>query len=69
MISIINPLTAKLFYFIFIHLNLYLADSIHKLKWVKIIQIWRNGGLLFSNLADWCHVLFLKCSKFWYLIW
>ena len=31
--------------------------------WVKIIQIWQNGGHLFSNIADWCHILSLTCSK------
>ena len=33
-------------------------------KWVKIIQIWQNGGQLFLNLAGWCHILsltYLKC--------
>ena len=30
-----------------------LADAIHTFKWVKIIQIWQNGGQLFSNIADW----------------
>ena len=29
-----------------------LADAIHNFKWVKIIQIWQNGGHLFSNIAD-----------------
>ena len=48
---------------IFTHLNLCLADAIHNFKWVKIIQIWRNGGRLFSNIADWCHILSLTCSK------
>ena len=48
---------------IFTHLTLCLADAIHNLKWVKIIQIWQNGGLLLSNLADWCHVLFSTCLK------
>ena len=38
---------------IFTHLKLCLADAIHNFKWVKIIQIWQNGGQLFSNLADW----------------
>ena len=34
---------------IFTHLTLCLADAIHNFKWVKIIQIWQNGGQLFSN--------------------
>ena len=35
-------------------------------KWVKIIQIWQNGGQLFSNIADWCHVLsFFHMFKRW----
>ena len=43
-----------------------LADAIHNFKWVKIIQIWQNGGQLFSNISDWCHILSLpslKCSS------
>ena len=34
-------------------------------KWVKIIQIWQNGGQFVSNLAGWCHILsltYLKCG-------
>ena len=54
----INPLTAG-----HGHLKLCLADAFHSLKWVKIIQILRNGGQLFSNFADWCNVLLLKCLK------
>ena len=37
-----------------------LADAIHNFKWVKIIQIWQNGGQLFLNIADWCHISSLK---------
>ena len=37
-------LIAKLFNLNFTHLKLCLADAIHNLKWVKIIQIWQNGG-------------------------
>ena len=37
---------------IFTHLKLCLADAIHNFKWVKIIQIWQNGGQNISNLAD-----------------
>ena len=48
---------------IFTHLKLCLADAIHNFKWVKIIQNWQNGGQLFSNLADWCHMLSLTCLK------
>ena len=48
---------------IFTHLKLCLADAIHNFKWVKIIQIWQNGRQLFSNIADWCHILFLTCLK------
>ena len=46
---------------IFTHLKLCLADAIHNFKWVKIIHIWQNGGHLFSNIADWCHILSLTC--------
>ena len=42
---------------IFTHLKLCLANAIHNFKWVKIIQIWQNWGQLFSNIADWCHIL------------
>ena len=45
---------------LFTHLKLCLADAIHNFKWVKIIQIWQNGGQLFSNIADWCHILSLS---------
>ena len=45
------------------HLKLCLADAIHNFKWVKIIQIWQYGGQLFSNIADWCHILYLTCLK------
>ena len=48
---------------IFTHLKLCLADAIHNFKWVKIIQIWQNGGQLFLNIADWCHILYLTCLK------
>ena len=47
----------------FTHLKLCLADAIHNFKWVKIIQIWQNGRKLFSNLADWCHILSLTYLK------
>ena len=60
-----NPLTAKLFILIYNHLKLCLADAIHNFKRVKIIQIWQNRGQLFSNLADWLHILsltYLKCG-------
>ena len=33
----------------FTHLKLCLADAIHNFKWVKIIQIWQNGGQLFRD--------------------
>ena len=59
-----NPLTAKLFNLNYHPLEIVcLADAIHNFKWVKIIQIWQNGGQLFSNLADWCHILSLTCLK------
>ena len=57
-----NPLSAKLFNLnIFTHLKLCFADAIHNFRWVKIIQIWQNGGQLFSNIAGWCHILFWPC--------
>ena len=39
------------------------ADAIHNFKWVKIIQIWQNGGQLLLNIADWCHILSITCLK------
>ena len=48
---------------IFTHLKMCLADAIHNFKWVKIIQIWQYRGRLFSNIADWCHILSLTCLK------
>ena len=48
---------------IFTHLKLCLAYTIHNFKWVKIIQIWQNGGERFLNLVDLCHVLSLRCLK------
>ena len=53
---LINPLTAKL-----PHLKLCLADAIH--EWVKIMHIWQNEGQLFSNRADWCHIMASTCLK------
>ena len=38
-------------------------EAIHNLKWVKIIQIWQNGGQMFSNIANWCQILSLTCLK------
>ena len=48
---------------IFTHLKLCLADAIHNFKWVKIGQVWLNGGKLSSNFDDWCHILSLTCLK------
>ena len=48
---------------IFTHLKLCLADAIHNFKWVKIMHIWQNEGQLFSNRADWCHIMALTCLK------
>ena len=61
----LNPLTNYSIW-IFTHLKLCLADAIHNFKWVKIIQIWQNGGQVFSNHAGWCHILSLT-FKMWYL--
>ena len=38
-----------------------LADAIHNFKSVKIIQFRQNGGQLFLNIADCCHILSLTC--------
>ena len=58
--EIINPSTAKLFNLEF---SLTDADAIHNFKWVKIFKFDKNGGKLFSNLADLCHVLSLTGLK------
>ena len=56
------PLT--IFIYLYLHSpTLVYTDAIHNFKWVKIIQIWQNGGKLFSNIADWCHILSLTCLK------
>ena len=61
--STINPLPPHSSILFFTHLKLRLADAIHNFKWVKIIQIWQNGGQQFSNLTDWCYVFFSTCLK------
>ena len=43
------------------YLELRLADAIHYFKWVKIIQIWQNGGQLFQILL--IYVLLATCLK------
>ena len=58
--SAFNPLPPNYSIWISTHLKLCLADAIHNFEWVKIIQIWQTGGQLFSNIADWCHILCLK---------
>ena len=62
-----NPLTLyppNFSIWIFTQLKLCLADAIHNFNWVKIIQIWQNGGQLFSNIADFIFNMF----KRWYLM-
>ena len=54
-----NPLTAKL-----IDLNFHPLEVVSRWRDPqpevrKIIQIWQNGGQLFSNVAGWCHILSL----------
>ena len=46
-----------------------LADAIHNVKWVKIMQIWQNGDQLFSNRADWCHIMAFNMFKRRYWMW
>ena len=38
--------------------------AIHNFKWVNIIQIWQNGGQLFSQQTDWCHFLYFNMLVF-----
>ena len=59
----VNPLTVNYSIWIFTHLKLCLADAIHNFKGVNIIQIWQNGGQLFSNRADCCHIMALTWLK------
>ena len=63
-IYLFNPLTAKLFNLNFHPLEVVCRWRDPNFKWVKIIQIWQNGGQLFSNLAGWCHILSLTYLKF-----
>ena len=72
----IIPLTAKLLNLNFHPLEVVsrwrdpqrqVSENYYKFKWVKIIQIWQNGGQLFSNLAGFCHILsviYLKCGTY-----
>ena len=60
-----NPLTAKLFDLNFHPLEVVYCWRDPQLQVSEIIQIWQNGGQLFSNLAGWCHILsltYLKCG-------
>ena len=64
-IIFLNPLIAKLF-----NLNFHPLEIVS--RWcdpqLKIIQIWQNGGQLFSNIADWCEqtlLLALHGSIMW----
>ena len=59
----VNPFTAKLFNLNFHPLEVVSRWRDPQLKWVKIIQIWQNGGQLFSNIADWCRILSLTYLK------
>ena len=49
-------------------MKLCLADAIHNFKWLKIIQIWQNGGLNIANLADYCHFFIFNRFKSWYVM-
>ena len=53
-----NPLTAKLF-----HLNFHPPEVVSRWRDPQLIQICQNGGQLFSNIADWCHILSLARLK------
>ena len=59
----INPLTAKLFNLNFHPLELVSRWRDSQLQVGEIIQIWQNGGHLFSNIADWCQILSLTYLK------
>ena len=48
----INPLSAKLFNLNFHPLEVVSRWRDPQLQWVKIVQIWQNGGRLFSNIAE-----------------
>ena len=65
-VEVLNHEPPNFSIWIFTHLKLCLADTIHNFRWVKIIQIWQNGGQLFSNVAGWSHILsltYLNCGN------
>ena len=49
-------------------LKLCLSDAIHNFKWVKIIQIWQNGGKLFFKSCWLMSHFILNIFKMWYLM-
>ena len=59
----LNPLTAKLF-----NLNFHPPEVVSRWRDPQL-QVSENysdltsGGQLFSNIADWCHILSLTCLK------
>ena len=55
-----NPLTAKLFNLNFHPLEIVSRWRDPQLQVGENIQIWQNEGQLFSNIADWCHILSLS---------
>ena len=44
------------------------SDAIHSFKWVKIIQIWRNGGQLFLNSCWLTSSYIFNMFERWYAI-
>ena len=62
-LSNVNPLTAELFNWNFYPLEVVSRWRDPQLQVSEIIEIWQNGGQLFSNRADWCHIVALTCLK------
>ena len=60
----INPLTAKLF-----NLNFHPLEVVSRWRDPQLqvsknySDLKKNDGQLFSNIADWCHILSLTCLK------
>ena len=59
----VNPSTAKLFNLNFHPLEVVSRWRDPQLQVIENIQISQNGSQLFSNIADWCHILSLPCLK------
>ena len=59
----INPLAAKLFNLNFHPLEVVSRWRDPQLQVSKNYSDMTKSGALFSNIADWCHILYLTCLK------